>query len=212
MLELKLISATQLTQLNAGLQHCLSNDVELLNLLEIIPPKSPEIAAFKIQDDLENKLVKYLDHYSFFIEVLSTFERLKLSESCEAGFEQLFFCRLCQGHHKSADYKPTTPAMDPLPQIISLVGAPCPNKCLNVIRGCYASLTGIVPQFSQLSQDFIELSRLLAQVTASVKEKPSGVFLKNHFLEEMHEWSNGLKDLPKDRLKAIKLQVSLALT
>lgn len=67
--ELKLISASQFTELAAGFQNCLNNDVELLSLLEIIPPKAPEVTAIKIQDDLENKLVKYLDHFSFFIEV-----------------------------------------------------------------------------------------------------------------------------------------------
>ncbi|VDD74849.1 unnamed protein product [Mesocestoides corti] len=55
--------------LNPGLQHCLSNEAELLNFLEIVNSDSTDITAFKIQDELENNLVKYLQHFSFFIEV-----------------------------------------------------------------------------------------------------------------------------------------------
>ena len=69
MLELKLISATHLIDLNPGLQHCLSNNAEILNLLEIVKSDSTDISVFKIQENLENNLVKYLNQFSFFIEV-----------------------------------------------------------------------------------------------------------------------------------------------
>uniref|UniRef100_A0A5K3EZZ4 Glypican-2 n=2 Tax=Mesocestoides corti TaxID=53468 RepID=A0A5K3EZZ4_MESCO len=203
LLELKLISATQLTMLNPGLQHCLSNEAELLNFLEIVNSDSTDITAFKIQDELENNLVKYLQHFSFFIEILSTFEQQKLSESCAAGFEQLFFCRLCRSHNTSMT---NTGEKDRVPQVIRLVGTPCPNRCLNVIRGCYAGLTGVVPQLSQLTKDFIDLSRLLAQVTFRPKHTGGG-FLHYHFLEEMHAWSKKLQNLTQENWTSINQKV-----
>ncbi|KAH9278978.1 hypothetical protein ECG_08437 [Echinococcus granulosus] len=201
LLELKLISATRLTKLNPELQYCLSNDAEILNLLEIVKLDAVDVSAYKIQDDLENNLVKYLDHFSFFIEILSTFKQQKLSESCAAGFEQLFFCRLCQSQNTSAQsYN------QEVPQVINLIGSPCPYRCLNVIRGCYASLTGIQPQLSQLSKDFIDLSRLLAQIT-SKQSDTGGAFLHNHFLDEMHAWSRKLESLPSTQWASIRKKV-----
>ncbi|KAL5105260.1 hypothetical protein TcWFU_007443 [Taenia crassiceps] len=201
LLELKLISATHLTMLNPELQHCLSNDAEILNLLEIVNPNAIDISAYKIQDDVKNNLVKYLDHFSFFIELLSTIKQQKLSESCAAGFEQLFFCRLCQSRNNSAQsYN------HEVPQVISLIGSPCPYRCLNVIRGCYASLTGILPQLSQLSKDFIDLSHLLAQITSKPPDT-GGAFLHNHFLDELHAWSKKLERLPPSQWASIREKV-----
>ncbi|VDM34241.1 unnamed protein product [Hydatigera taeniaeformis] len=201
LLELKLISATYLTRLNPELQHCLSNDAEILNLLEIVKPDAIDISAYRIQDDLENNLVKYLDHFSFFIEILSTIKQQKLSESCAAGFEQLFFCRLCQSQNSSSqNYNKD------VPQVINLIGPPCPHRCLNVIRGCYASLTGVLPQLSQLSKDFIDLSRLLAQITSKTPDT-GGAFLHNHFLDEMREWSKKLESLPLAQWTSIREKV-----
>ncbi|VDK35305.1 unnamed protein product [Taenia asiatica] len=201
LLELKLISATHLTMLNPELQHCLSNDAEILNSLEIVKPDAIDMSTYKIQDDLENNLVKYLDHFSFFIEILSTIKQQKLSESCAAGFEQLFFCRLCQSQNTSAQsYN------QEVPQVINLIGSPCPHRCLNVIRGCYASLTGILPQLSQLSKDFIDLSRLLAQITSKPPDT-GGAFLHNHFLDEMRAWSKKLQSLPPTQWASIREKV-----
>ena len=88
------------------------------------------------------------------------------------------------------------------------MGPPCPHRCLNVIRGCYSSLTGILPQLSQLSKDFIDLSRLLAQVTSRPSEN-GGVFLHNHFLDEMRAWSKKLESITPTNWAAIREKVGI---
>nr|CDS33070.1 conserved hypothetical protein [Hymenolepis microstoma] len=205
LLELKLITASHLIELPPNLQHCLGTDTEVLHLLRIINPNSKDLSNFEIEDNDENNLVRYLDHFSFFIELLSTFEQEKLSESCALAFEKLFFCRLCQSFNKSSI---SEQKYDPeVPQVVLLMGSPCPHKCLNVIRGCYASLTGILPQLSQLTKDFIDLGRVLTQRTSRSTSSNGGAFLHNYFLNEMRAWSEQLEKLTRKQWIAIKEKV-----
>ncbi|VUZ53923.1 unnamed protein product [Hymenolepis diminuta] len=201
LLELKLITATHLIDLHPGLQHCLSTDTEVLHLLGIINPNSTDLSSFEIQDNYENNLVKYLDHFSFFIELLSTFEQEKLTESCASAFEKLFFCRMCQSFNESIISEQNY--SQDIPQVVILMGSPCPQRCLNVVRGCYASLTSILPHLSQLSKDFIDLSSILAQLTSRSATNNGGAFLHNHLLDEMRAWSKRLEKWTPKQWKAI---------
>ncbi|VDN96133.1 unnamed protein product [Rodentolepis nana] len=205
LLELKLITASHLIELPPNLQHCLGTDTEILHLLGIINPNSTDISNFDIEDNDENNLVRYLDHFSFFIELLSTFEQEKLSESCALAFEKLFFCRLCQSFNKSIISEQKYD--QEVPQVVFHMGSPCPHRCLNVIRGCYASLTGILPQLSQLTKDFIDLGRVLTQRTSRSTNSNGGAFLHNYFLNEMRAWSKRLEKLTRKQWKAINEKV-----
>ena len=76
-----------------------------------------------------------------------------------------------------------------------------------MIRGCYASLTSILTQLSQLGKDFIDLSRLLAQVTSTPSES-GGAFLHNHFLDEMRAWSAKVEGIAPTNWASIREKVS----
>lgn len=99
--------------LNPELQHCLSNDAEILNSLEIVKPDTIDFSAYKIQDDLENNLVKYLDHFSFFIEVSCAFDTTQDCVRLTFCFITLFImARFFQPLNSKSCQNPALPALN----------------------------------------------------------------------------------------------------
>uniref|UniRef100_A0A0X3P9B9 Glypican-2 n=1 Tax=Schistocephalus solidus TaxID=70667 RepID=A0A0X3P9B9_SCHSO len=183
--ETKLMAIIQLTGLKADMEHCLSGQIDLLNSFEIAFSKSTNELALTVSEMVEREFVSYLEYYYFFIEILSSIEKYPTSISCVKRFEQLFFCRLCREEYttdRSIQNGST------IPEIIHLVGVPCPAHCLNVVRGCLAGLIGIRNQLNELTDNFLKFSQLMARKTMS-EETFMSPFLSNIFVDELRAWT-----------------------
>ncbi|KAL7063981.1 hypothetical protein AAHC03_04790 [Spirometra sp. Aus1] len=168
------------------MEHCLSGQIDLLNSFEIAFSKSTNELALTVSEMVEREFVSYLEYYYFFIEILSSIEKNPSSISCVERFEQLFFCRLCREEYTTDGSIQNNSS---IPEIIHIVGVPCPSHCLNVVRGCLAGLIGVQSHLSDLTENFLRFSRLMARKTVR-EETFMSPFLSNIFVDELQAWTD----------------------